>query len=356
MASAQTLSALIKPPTFKGEKDKFVPWKMKFTTFLGTLGCAVALTEAHDKLLPSTEDVSALDESDAKEKIMITAAKNNALAMQAIIMALESENDFNHVISVQQRDSTDWPTGKAWKVWKRLEDEYQPADTTSKVEMIRAVKAITLEADENPKLLISRIARIEATYRTPLSDDEQRQIVWTAAAGSKYGSMMLITDSQVMATKSRQATAEELCEVMYSQYRMEYTVKGKVGAGETTLAAPGSFKGNCFDCKQPGHRKSECPNKGKAKGGEKAAAAVGGSGSGKKEQWIWPTIGVSAVEHVMLEPRSSFCACTRRMECWRLFGCRARIMMPTCLPRILPVHCSVDLRRCLLARTSTCRR
>jgi hypothetical protein len=121
--AAQALSSLIKPPTFKGEKGKFVPWKMKFVTFLGTTGCAVALQKSFEKSLPAAEN-TALDEKDPSEKLMM-----------ALIMALENEDDMSIVISVRQRDA-DWPTGKAWKVWERIEDEYQPTDTTSKIEML----------------------------------------------------------------------------------------------------------------------------------------------------------------------------------------------------------------------------
>jgi len=224
-----------------------VPWKMKFTTFLGTMGCAVALTEVYDKSLPLNEDVSGLDETNPTEKALIAAARNNAMAMQAIIMALESEDNMNNVIAVQQRDQTNWPTGKAWKVWKRIEDEYQPVDTTSKVEMTRAIKAITLEADENPKVLLSKIARIEATFRTALTDVEQQDIVWAAGAGLSYGAMMLLTEQQFKATRFRSATADKLCEAMYQQNRMDQTSRNKTpsGAGETTLTAATftSFKG-----------------------------------------------------------------------------------------------------------------
>ena len=284
--SAQALSALIKPPIFKGERDKFISWKMKFMTFLGTTGCSVALVEAFDKSLPAQEDTSALDATDPAEKAQINAVKANAMAMQAIIMALDRDDDMSIVIAVSQREAKVWPSGKAWKVWKRIEDEYQPSDTTSKVEMQRALRAIELEEDENPKTLLTKMARIEATFRTVLTEDEERDIVWRCASGMKYGAIMLMTDRQSKATSGDAATAEELCEAMYEQYRIDLqTVRGKVpaGAGETALSAtaksPKSFGGKCFECNEVGHRKSDCPNKGK---GEKATAAVGG---GKKERY-----------------------------------------------------------------------
>jgi hypothetical protein len=143
-----------------------------------------------------------------------------------------------------------------------------------------------LEPDENPKHLLLKMLKIEATYRTPLTDDEQRAIVWQAGSGKTYGAIMLTTDlvARGGVATAVGATAEELVEAMYLQYRIDQSVKGQTpaGAGETTLAATSkggkTFGGKCFDCGLTGHRKADCPNKGK---GEKSASAV----SGKKERY-----------------------------------------------------------------------
>ena len=41
----------------------------------------------------------------------------------------------NKIMTEQHWDKTNWPNGKAYKVWEALQKEYQPDDSTLEVDM-----------------------------------------------------------------------------------------------------------------------------------------------------------------------------------------------------------------------------
>ncbi len=292
MSTTMGMNMLFKPPTFDGKKKSFLQWKLRFQMHVSAAGCAAALNDNYKSVLPAVEDVSMLDP--VRDAVAIAAVKSNALVMQALVCALD-ENNMNHAMVEIQADK-DWPTGKAHRVWSRLLEDYQPDDITSEVELEQALMKIKLAKGANPKTLVDKLASLEAQYCTTIPESKKKAIVWNAASGAQYGSIVTVTNDMTKLVSLREATAQELCTAMHRQWRMTAgnTDDGDAGVetGETALASTnnGKFSGTCFLCKKAGHRKADCPTKGKAPAStaaETAGAAVSpnnGGGGGRKFQ------------------------------------------------------------------------
>ena len=268
---------LLKPPAFDGKKKSFLQWKLRFQMHVSAAGCIAALDKAIKADFPAKESDAATT-TNAVEKM---AVKNNAMVMQALLCALD-KNNMNHAMVEIQADK-DWPTGKAYKVWERLLEDYQPDDITSEVELESAIMNIMLAKGANPKSLMDKLASLEAQYRTTISEAKKKAIVWRAGSGQEYGSVITLTNDMAMMMAKKPATAQELCTAMHRQWRMSAgnTDDGDAGnkVGETALAAMGSgkFTGKCFLCNNNGHIRADCPMKGKKTTEEKSGAAVSSS-------------------------------------------------------------------------------
>ena len=254
---------------------------------LGTLGCKAALDKKIEMDLPLTEaDGETLDPvADAKA---LKAFNNNTLAMQALVCALD-RNNLNHVMVALQADA-DWPGGKAHKVWDRLLKKYQPDDITSEVELEKALMNVKLVKGANPETLMDKLAELEAQYRTVIPEPKKKAIVWNAGSGAEYTSVVTTCNDMAFGFHRREATAEELVSAMHRQWRMSAAGMaqddGDAGIetmGETALSATGSgkFGGKCFICKKSGHKKADCPSKGKASSTETAGAVLNAGGGTK---------------------------------------------------------------------------
>jgi hypothetical protein len=211
-----TMSMLLKPPSFDGKKKSFLQWKLRFQMHVLAAGCAAALDDKYKSVLPLVEDVTGLDQT--TDAVAIVAVKNNAFVMQALVCALD-ENNMNHAMVEIQADK-DWPTGKAHKVWSRLLEDYQPDDITSEVELEQALMKIKLTKGANPKTLVDKLASLEAQYRTTIAESKKKAIVWNAASGAQYGSIVTVTNDMMKMVSHREATAQELCTAMHRQWRM----------------------------------------------------------------------------------------------------------------------------------------
>ncbi len=56
----------------------------------------------------------------------------------------------NKIMTEQRQDATDWPSGKAYKIWKAIQLEYQPDDSMSEADMEWALMKIKLTKKQNP--------------------------------------------------------------------------------------------------------------------------------------------------------------------------------------------------------------
>lgn len=269
-----------KPPIFKGEGGEVLnTWIMRFRAYAQEKNFVQALLPSFDSRLPASE-TTVLDENVSAEKLQMNALEMNGKAMRALIHALEQPRDNRKVSAEMRRDPTNWPNGKAWKVWDAIMRHYLPSDVTSEAEMEMALAKITLKKKENPVKILDDIATVECRFNKNVTEDKRRALV-QMIGGKEYSLVICSTNLMYKTTQQRNATAEELCEEMRITWRMsgndDESTKGKTDENELETALV-TFKGKCNKCHMIGHKAANCPQNKKgttqAKSSEKAGAAV----------------------------------------------------------------------------------
>lgn len=271
---------LWKPPKLGSKNnEELSTWEMRFMPYAQEKGFSAALLPSFDSRLPSAE-TDVLDETKPNEKLQIDACDMNAKAMWALLQALTRYNNTNKIKAEQRRQAATWPGGKAWKVWEALQKEYLPNDVTTEAEMERALERVTLRKKDNPTKILDNIAMIECKFNKLVTDKKRRAIVMMA--GSKdYTQVIGATNLLYKATKSRNATAEEICDEMKVVWRISgndktshYDIAEEREQDESETAL-GNFKGKCSKCHQVGHKAKDYPKKKQAgRTEEKAGASV----------------------------------------------------------------------------------
>ena len=179
-------SSITKPPIFEGKAgEAFVIWEMKFKAFAHERGFSGELLAKFNTRLPPDED-AILDLTIPKEKSQADAIEINSKAIRAMIGAFVKPKDMNKIMAEQHRDPTNWPTGKAYKVWEACQREYQPDYSTSEANMERALAKLKLGKKDNPTKLLDDISAIECCYNQSISENKRRSIIMSVG-GPQYG-------------------------------------------------------------------------------------------------------------------------------------------------------------------------
>jgi len=90
----------------------------------------------------------AIKETDSKGKV-------NIMAMAALAIAMTTEE---LICKIHEASDADWPGGKAYKVIKLLDAEYQPTDRYSLAEIRRKLNQISMKDSQDPRILFEQIA------------------------------------------------------------------------------------------------------------------------------------------------------------------------------------------------------
>jgi hypothetical protein len=77
--------------------------------------------------------------------------------------------------------TTDWPNRLAWMVMMQLHKKYFPKDLVSKIELRRALNAVSLNQADDPPVLLEQISVIEnkfntVNYQIPERKLEEREV------------------------------------------------------------------------------------------------------------------------------------------------------------------------------------
>ena len=96
--------------------------------------------EAEDDL-PEEEDEN-LDSTLRSEAPLVQARKRNRSAYAALTMAFESEELIELLMDAQ---TTEWPSGLAWKVMEGLMEKYQLSDLATLIEYITALNKVSMK-------------------------------------------------------------------------------------------------------------------------------------------------------------------------------------------------------------------
>ena len=103
--------------TFSGKSEDYVKYRIQLRAGLGMEGLAEAFDESFDSRLP-TKESDVLNEDGNGDKAKIKAKEINAKAMNMIVMGQQSNTMMN---AIELTKTTDWPSVKAWEVFKELE-------------------------------------------------------------------------------------------------------------------------------------------------------------------------------------------------------------------------------------------
>jgi hypothetical protein len=76
-------------------------------------------------------------------------------------------------MNLQKKADKQFPSGKGWKLWRKLQEEYNPDDSIAEAELELALSKLRLNDKKNPRKLIKEIASCEVKYGILLSDSKK---------------------------------------------------------------------------------------------------------------------------------------------------------------------------------------
>lgn len=247
-------ASTIKLPTFDGKEESFVIWRTRFRAYALMKGFAEALSyDDNTDMSDKESDVNAnFASADAAIKETGRKGKANIMAMAALAIAMTTEE---LICKIHEASDADWPGGKAYKVIKLLEAEYQ----------------------QDPRILFEQIAMIKNQARSSqLAIAEEDLIAIVLDKVPIQYAHVLATQQNIQGTN---LTLSHLKEAMRNQYRIvngrtddddnmidETGLGGIMGRhgrrknryGGNDETSKNKFKGKCHHCGKKGHKKTDC--------------------------------------------------------------------------------------------------
>ena len=269
-------ASTIKLPTFDGKEESFVIWRTRFRAYTLMKGFAEALSyDDNTDMSDKESDVNAnFASADAAIKETGRKGKANIMAMAALAIAMTTEE---LICKIHEASDADWPGGKAYKVIKLLEAEYQPTDRYSLVEIRRKLNKISMKDSQDPRILFEQIAMIKNQARSSqLAIAEEDLIAIVLDKVPIQYAHVLATQQNI---QGNNLTLSHLKEAMRNQYRIvngrtddddnmidETGLGGIMGrhgrrknrSGGNDETSKNKFKGKCHHCGKKGHKKTDC--------------------------------------------------------------------------------------------------
>jgi hypothetical protein len=123
-----------KPPTFSGKHgDNWTMWEMKMTAHLMDKGLDKCLNPDFKDRLPVRAS-GPFNLTTKEGKKFKEAVDLNNKVMGQFIQAFSTINLINKV-NLQKKADKQFPSGKRWKLWKELQEEYNPDDSIAEAEL-----------------------------------------------------------------------------------------------------------------------------------------------------------------------------------------------------------------------------
>ncbi len=130
-----------KPPTFSGKHgDDWAIWEMKMTAHLMDKGLGKCFDPDFKNRLPVKEsgpfNLTTDDGKKSKEAVDL-----NKKVMGQFIQAFSTINLLNKV-NLQKKADKQFPSGIGWKLWKEMQEEYNPDDSIAEAELELALSKL----------------------------------------------------------------------------------------------------------------------------------------------------------------------------------------------------------------------
>ena len=216
-----------------------------------------------------------LDETSKVGKKKIAAKNHNKVSMMNLAMAFASETTMGLVYKAM---TTEFPSGLAHLVIKRLFKKYQPLDTVTLVELRQMLNKIMMKKGSDPATLFEQIAAVENPYNTVTKKIAQDVLIAVALDKSTMEYKSILTAEQ--RAKGTLCTLENLESAMNQHWRQIGRSDEVEKNNEISLAAV-NFNGICFKCGKKGHKASVCLDNNKS---DKDGSDKQGQGSKQKEK------------------------------------------------------------------------
>jgi hypothetical protein len=137
-------TANIKAPVFSGKHgNDWTIWEMKMTAHLMDKGLDVCLEQDFESKFP-TKEIGPFKNNEKE------AVELNMKAMGQFIQAFSSISLLNKV-NLERRADKNFPSEKAWKLWKEMKDEYNSDDSIAEAELELALSKLKLTKKKNPR-------------------------------------------------------------------------------------------------------------------------------------------------------------------------------------------------------------
>ena len=160
-------------PIYDGKEVNYLRWLAKMKGFATAKGIWMAVSEKGK--LPQREDTP-LDETKADEALSIKVRTANGLLMAYLLNAFKKASDEQLVMNTM---TTDWPSGLAHEVIRKLNDKYHPKDLQTDVDKDTKLQEVSMKAREDPDNLFEQLAAISAWYDTATKKIEESSKIAT---------------------------------------------------------------------------------------------------------------------------------------------------------------------------------
>ena len=140
---------VIKLSPFDGRKKKFPLFRSKFEAACNVKGCAKALEETSESILPAN-DTEVLDMSTDQGKAFKKSKVQNILTVCYFKLSLDSPK---LVKRIEASKSPEWPGELACDIKNRLMKEYRPDDVMALAEMTTKLSKLKLAKEQDPEEL-----------------------------------------------------------------------------------------------------------------------------------------------------------------------------------------------------------
>jgi hypothetical protein len=111
---------------------------------------------------PPEKDLPADEATDvSSDKTKKAARDRNLMAISCLTMAFQDDALLN---MIEQSETSDWPSGLAYRVVDELFKKHRPVDIISRVEMRTKLSQVSMKSDDDPKVLFNQLATIQSAY------------------------------------------------------------------------------------------------------------------------------------------------------------------------------------------------
>ena len=204
---------MVQLPKLKGEEN-WAMFKQKMKAVMNLKGCVAAIDKNFETKLPDRED-TVLDLSDDDDKKKQKALEQNAYALNIMTLAMESEE---LMAKIPASATEEFPSGRMWKLWESLEEEYEPSDVVGQAELLKELMQLQLGRDEDPKNLIEKMAAIQARYNCKVSVEHLAAVV--VNAGGVLYAETIRNEKRHLEGFGKDVTSAKLVKAMHEKYRI----------------------------------------------------------------------------------------------------------------------------------------